>query len=69
MLARIKPLDKQRNANSQRRQLDPEAAAEPDAPSGQMPPLMRKLLREFAATGLPAPYIPQTHNAQENPDE
>lgn len=63
VLARIRPLDKLANADGRRRTLAPL----PDAPevaqserSGDpMPPLMRKLLADYAATGLPPAYLPK----------
>ena len=63
VLARIRPLDKQANADGRRRTLAPL----PDEPEvvksaglgDPMPPLMRKLLADYAATGLPPAYLPK----------
>lgn len=61
-LARIHPVDKARNADKRRRTLQPVisgdiAPAPPD--SEPLPPLMRRLLAEYAATGLPPGYLPK----------
>jgi transposase InsO family protein len=58
LLSPLHPLDKAANAEGRRRHLAPVTAAPaPVAPSG-MAPLLRQLLREYAATGLPPAYIP-----------
>jgi hypothetical protein len=58
VLDRIYPQDKARNADGRRRRLpcDTAETMKPVPPSGQ-PPLLRKLLAEHAATGLPPGYI------------
>jgi putative transposase len=71
LLARIYPLDKTKNAHGKRRTLSPlpEDTHLPDeADSGPHPPLLRKLLAEYAATGLPPAYIPKRDPA-ESPGE
>lgn len=76
VLARIRPLDKLANADRRRRTLQ----ALPDEPevapsNGQedpLPPLMRKLLADYAATGLPPAYLPKDELPQadeENDDD
>lgn len=58
-LARLYPLDKARNAEGVRRPLDPApGAACPSEPPG-IAPLLRHLMAEYAATGLPPAYIPK----------
>ena len=71
-LCALYPLDKAANAEGQRRRLDPEqslgeAPASPsDPPAGDpLPPLLRKLLAEFAATGKPPAYLPQPDPSEE----
>jgi len=66
VLARILPLDRERNADGRRRTLaevDPAtlAPATPaaPAPSDPVPPLLRELLEEYAATGLPPALLPK----------
>jgi len=58
-LSRVFPLDKAKNADGIRR---PRAAVlpdqEPPQPSG-IAPLLRKLMADYAATGLPPAYIPK----------
>lgn len=59
-LATLLPLDKARNADCARRVL-PEIAMSPkssDTPAG-IAPLLRKLLADYAATGLPPAYLPK----------
>ena len=56
----LRPLDKSANADGQRRQLlPPKLDLTPVMPSG-MAPLLRQLLAEYAATGLPPAYLPTT---------
>ena len=58
ILCPVKPLDKAANADGQRRALDPpDTDASPTPPSG-IAPLLRKLLADYAATGLPPAYLP-----------
>jgi transposase InsO family protein len=60
-LDRLYPLDKVRNAEAIRRPLKtptPRAATTTDRPTG-MAPLLRQLMEEYAATGLPPAYIPK----------
>jgi putative transposase len=59
VLDRIYPLDKARNADGRRRSLPSEPAEMTtlDKPSRE-PPLLKKLLAEYAATGLPPGYMP-----------
>ncbi|MFN3484573.1 MAG: DDE-type integrase/transposase/recombinase [Planctomycetota bacterium] len=61
VLAVLYPLDKARNADGARRTLDPlpqEAADAPAQPSG-IAPLLKSLMAEYAATGLPPAYLPK----------
>jgi hypothetical protein len=59
ILAKIYPLDKVKNAEGLRRTLVPLMdLPEPDTNSDPYPPLLRKLLEEYAATGVPPAYIP-----------
>lgn len=59
-LAEITPLDKRKNAEGRRRTLPADAntqsAAIPDEP---IPALLRKIINDYAATGLPAGYLPK----------
>jgi putative transposase len=60
VLCPLYPLDKAANASGERRRLAPVTAPEPTPVSGTaLPPLLRKLLAEYAATGLPPAYLPK----------
>jgi transposase InsO family protein len=61
VLDRLYPLDRSRNADGRRRRLpEPDATnASPAATkSGDVAPLLKKLLADYAATGLPPSYLP-----------
>lgn len=58
VLCAVQPLDKAANANGVRRRLATAASAPvPVEPAG-MAPLLRELLADYAATGLPPAYLP-----------
>jgi transposase InsO family protein len=58
VLATLLPLDKETNADGRRRALAAGPDLEPEpAPTG-IAPLLRELMREYAATGLPPAYVP-----------
>lgn len=61
VLARLFPLDKTRNADAVRRPIDPPPQDMAVEPSG-IAPLLRKLMAEYAATGLPPAYIPKEND-------
>lgn len=75
-LATLLPVDKERNADRRRRALPLEAVsadtsesqAAASAPVG-IAPLLRELMAEYAATGLPPAYIPKHHNRSDHDDE
>ena len=62
-LCRLHPLDKQANADRRRRaiktQTDVSNAPAADATPTGVAPLLKKLMREHAATGLPPAYLPR----------
>ena len=58
VLARLFPLDKQRNAGGRRAARMTPLALTPIAPAG-MAPLLEKLIAQYAATGLPPAYLPK----------
>jgi putative transposase len=61
-LATLYPLNKTRNSSAERRALEPvQTAAEPTPASG-MAPLLKKLLADYAASGLPPAYVPTTED-------
>jgi transposase InsO family protein len=57
-LARLFPLDKVGNAEGVRRPLNTAPETETPTPSG-IAPLLRKLMTDYAETGLPPAYIPK----------
>lgn len=60
ILCPVRPLDKSANADGGRQRLAPAATnAAPVEPSG-IAPLLRQLLADYAATGLPPAYLPST---------
>jgi len=60
VLATIFPLDKTKNSGGQRRALAAAEQAPMSAvPEEPIPPLLRGILNEYAATGLPAGYLPK----------
>jgi transposase InsO family protein len=76
VLTPLYPLDRKANADGQRRLFKPDGAGVPagaDPPpdqgcSGQeLPPLLKHLLAEYAATGLPPAYLPK--NPPSHPGE
>ena len=59
-LCPLYPLDKAANASGARRRLVQGSAPDPIPLTGTaLPPLLRKLLAEYAATGLPPAYVPK----------
>lgn len=58
ILCPVSPLDKSANADGQRRRLDPAGPDRSPVPATGMAPLMRQLLADYAATGLPPAYLP-----------
>lgn len=58
VLCPLKPLDKSANADGQRRRLAPVTTDLSPLPPCGMAPLLRQLLAEYAATGLPPAYLP-----------
>ena len=68
-IARIFPIDKERNASGRRRlivPLDHGTSQKEHVSPDPMPPLMRKILADYAATGLPPSYLPKDEIAPTN---
>jgi len=60
LLCALYPLDREANADGRRRVIDPVVPELPEtAPQPGLPPLLRKLLAQYSATGLPPAYIPK----------
>jgi putative transposase len=69
LLSPLYPLDRQGNADGRRRVIDPVVPDLPDAaPRPGLPPLLRKLLAEYSATGLPPAYIPKPPPEEKGPN-
>jgi putative transposase len=58
VLCSVYPLDKSANADGQRRALGTVTAAPIQPTESGMAPLLRKLMADYAATGLPPAYLP-----------
>jgi transposase InsO family protein len=73
VLCPIKPLDKAANADGQRRRLDPVGRDLSPLPPTGLAPLLRELLAEYAATGMPPAYLssaePAAKPTPSNPTE
>lgn len=58
VLCPVRPLDKSANASGQRRALVPVGTDRSPLPPSGIAPLLRQLLADYAATGLPPGYLP-----------
>jgi hypothetical protein len=73
-LSPIYPLDRSANADGRRATLDPSEDETPDEddPSSrqpadsQLPPLLKKILQEYSATGMPPAYLPKKSDSDNN---
>lgn len=69
VICRLYPQDKQHNADGRRRRKEPLLGAQPAAavgpPRGEMAPLLRQLIAQYAATGLPPAYLPKDEKTQD----
>jgi len=70
LLARVFPLDRSRNASGERRRLNSIGSEEHQASehSDELPPLLKKLLENYAATGLPPSYLPKNEVKHQDND-
>jgi putative transposase len=60
ILCRLYPLDKQKNADGRRAvRIPAPGLGEPAARTGEVAPLLQKLIAQYAATGLPPAYLPK----------
>ena len=70
VLDRLYPLDKQRNADGVRRTLEPVLdVAQGPPPEPGVAPLLKKLLADYFASGLPPAYVPLTDSFTSDPEE
>jgi putative transposase len=67
ILAPIYPIDKSANADGRRAKIDlevteesPDRAGEGQRTRDELPPLLKQILQEYSATGLPPAYLPKT---------
>jgi putative transposase len=68
ILCPLYPLDKAANADGMRRRLVPlQTDPLPEPSSTGVAPALRKMLADYAATGLPPPYIPLDDDNPEDP--
>jgi transposase InsO family protein len=72
ILAPIYPLDKTANAEGHGARIEPEATDEPPADNphkeSRLPPLLRRILQEYSATGLPPAYLPKPAPSENGED-
>jgi putative transposase len=68
ILAPIYPLDKSANADGRRALFEPGGTAVPPEnrrrTAGELPPLLKSILQEYSATGMPPAYLPKTPPCQ-----
>ena len=68
ILAPIYPLDRSANADGRRAVVGPDGCDEPlerhPRADGELPPLLKTILQEYSATGLPPAYLPKTPPCQ-----
>jgi putative transposase len=65
VLAPIYPLDKTANADGRRAVIEPAGTDVPQREqrrrtAGELPPLLKRILQEYSATGMPPAYLPKT---------
>jgi len=70
ILCRIYPLDKKKNAQGYRALREKNTPSQEPVPPTGMAPLMKKIIGQYAATGMPPAYLPKdeiNENNQEDP--
>jgi transposase InsO family protein len=69
ILARLFPLDRAANADGRRAVLEPRAdefsTANRPGSSAELPPLLKQILAEYSATGLPPAYLPKKPSSKQ----
>jgi putative transposase len=64
ILAPLYPLDKTANADGRRALIEPGGTDVPpegrQRTGGELPPLLKRILQEYSATGMPPAYLPKT---------
>lgn len=75
ILCPLHPLDKRNNADGRRRTLDTPSErestidADPASESAGIAPHLRRLMQDYAATGLPPAYLPMTRNSNTSSED
>ena len=68
VLAGLFPLDRTANADGRRAIIDPLPnallATDPSQPQAELPPLLKQILAEYSATGLPPAYLPKNSSTK-----
>jgi transposase InsO family protein len=63
ILSPIYPLDRQANADGRRAMIEPTSSDAPGeeshSPCRELPPLLKQILQEYSAAGIPPAYLPQ----------
>jgi putative transposase len=69
ILAAIYPLDRTANADGRRALLEPDGQGAPTEPVREpakaLPPLLKRILEDYSATGLPPAYLPKKSDPQQ----
>jgi putative transposase len=69
ILAPIYPLDRTANADGRRALLEPEGQVAPTEPGHEpakaLPPLLKSILEDYSATGLPPAYLPKKSDSHQ----
>jgi hypothetical protein len=70
ILAHLFPLDRAANADGRRALVEPRpeqvSASEPRESPAELPPLLRQILAEYSATGLPPAYLPKNASPKQS---
>jgi hypothetical protein len=69
VLTTLWPLDKEANADGRRRVLGVQPDLEPEPTTTGIAPLLRELMNDYAATGLPPAYVPLPTRPPEDDNE
>jgi hypothetical protein len=68
VLAHLFPLDRTANADGRRAVVDPlpheVSPSDSSPPPAELPPLLKQILAEYSATGLPPAYLPKNPSNQ-----
>jgi hypothetical protein len=68
-LTTLYPVDKEKNAERRRRALVEPTPVEPAPSPVGIAPLLRQLMADYAATGLPPAYVPLEHAPDHHDEE